>query len=170
MICFYWFILLFYSMFKNHVFIIIAIRFYDVLLSFVCRCSRIEPRLCMQIRLDELLRSGQVSSKTIDIEIVVWKTLETKQNVDSAGVVLSCDESGLLMTLYSRQGPWGPCKKFEKQRISRLFSRQGPGGPCKKLEKTNYPISYQNYVIDKSKASSQIIGFANKEDFLSVYP
>lgn len=39
----------------------------------------------------------------------------------------------------------------------------------KKLENNNFPISYQNYILDKSNISTQIIGFANKEDFLSTY-
>jgi len=37
------------------------------------------------------------------------------------------------------------------------------------LEKVNYPISNQNYVLNSKKMSTQIIGLANKEDFLSVY-
>ena len=37
------------------------------------------------------------------------------------------------------------------------------------LEKVNYPISNQNYVLNSQKMSTQIIGLANKEDFLSVY-
>lgn len=39
----------------------------------------------------------------------------------------------------------------------------------KKLEKANYPISYQNYLLDRNEISSQIIGFANRQDFLSSY-
>ena len=37
------------------------------------------------------------------------------------------------------------------------------------LEKVNYPISNQNYVLNTQKMSTQIIGLANKEDFLSIY-
>ncbi len=39
----------------------------------------------------------------------------------------------------------------------------------KKLEKINYPISNQAYIINNKKISTQIIGFANKQDFLSAY-
>ena len=38
------------------------------------------------------------------------------------------------------------------------------------LEKVNYPVSTQTYVLNKSKIISQIVGFANKEDFLVSYP
>jgi len=38
-----------------------------------------------------------------------------------------------------------------------------------KLNKVNYPISQQTYVLNKNKISSQIIGLANKEDFLITY-
>ena len=38
-----------------------------------------------------------------------------------------------------------------------------------KLEKINHPISTQTYVLNKNQVISQIIGFANKEDFLVTY-
>jgi hypothetical protein len=37
------------------------------------------------------------------------------------------------------------------------------------LDKVNYPISNQTYFLNKKKISTQIIGLANKEDFLNVY-
>ena len=37
------------------------------------------------------------------------------------------------------------------------------------LDKVNYPISNQAYFLNKKKISTQIIGLANKEDFLNVY-
>ena len=40
----------------------------------------------------------------------------------------------------------------------------------KTLDKANFPLSTQTYVLNKSKIVSQIIGFANKEDFLISYP
>tara|TARA_B100001250_G_scaffold262781_1_gene226442 strand:- start:11167 stop:13185 length:2019 start_codon:yes stop_codon:yes gene_type:complete len=39
----------------------------------------------------------------------------------------------------------------------------------KALENVNYPISNQTYILEKKEPSSQIIGFANKADFLSTY-
>jgi hypothetical protein len=38
-----------------------------------------------------------------------------------------------------------------------------------RLDKVNYPISNQTYFLNKKKISTQIIGLANKEDFLNVY-
>jgi hypothetical protein len=37
------------------------------------------------------------------------------------------------------------------------------------LKKVNYPISKKNYCLNKQKISTQIIGLANKQDFLSEY-
>jgi hypothetical protein len=37
------------------------------------------------------------------------------------------------------------------------------------LNKVNYPISHQAYLLNKQKISTQIIGLANREDFLSEY-
>ncbi len=39
----------------------------------------------------------------------------------------------------------------------------------KSLDKINYPISYQAYLLNKKRISTQIIGLPNKEDFLSGY-
>ena len=37
------------------------------------------------------------------------------------------------------------------------------------LKKVNYPISNENYILSRQKMSTQIIGFANKTDFLNSY-
>ena len=39
----------------------------------------------------------------------------------------------------------------------------------KDINKINYPISTQAYYLNKQKMSTQIIGFANKQDFLTSY-
>ena len=63
-------------------------------------------------------------------------------------------------------------KKSENKLKINQFSTKHPiykNVFAKELNKVDYPLSYQQYILDKKRISTQIIGFANKEGFLNEY-